>query len=278
MATTDIFEDPFKNNQNGLLSSQAASPSQPAVTASTPAPQPETTKTTTANQDLTSGSLELRSDGAYFTPASSGTTEKPEETVGGRLSGLLASESPYLTAAKTRAKQESNSRGLLNSTMAATAGEKAAIESALPIATSDASFAAQRRLQGEQGEIQKGLYETQGEISSKLSKQSHEQDMTKQEADIAWKKIDLQARMDVEMARLDQEKQKMFNDTILSISADFQRDYKEIASNPVFNYEGLQTALNILTETTRERYRLAGEIAGVSLNWTVPSGPVPLQK
>lgn len=66
------------------------------------------------------------------------TVDKPTETVSGNLDSLLNSDSPYLKSARASAAQFANSRGLLNSTMAATAGEKAAIDAALPIAQADA--------------------------------------------------------------------------------------------------------------------------------------------
>jgi len=64
---------------------------------------------------------------------------QPTETVAGQMNSLLGQDSTYLQAARGRAAQQSNARGLLNSSMAAGAGEKAAIESALPIATADAA-------------------------------------------------------------------------------------------------------------------------------------------
>jgi len=59
-------------------------------------------------------------------------------SVRGHMDSLLNDDSAYMQAARTRAQQQANSRGLLNSTMAATAGEQAAITSALPIAQQDA--------------------------------------------------------------------------------------------------------------------------------------------
>lgn len=64
--------------------------------------------------------------------------EQPTQTVAGQLGGLLEAESPYLTAARTRGEQEAAKRGLLSTSMAAGATEKAAIEAALPIAQQDA--------------------------------------------------------------------------------------------------------------------------------------------
>ena len=65
--------------------------------------------------------------------------------VSGRLHGLLDSESPYLDRARARARQYANRRGLMNSSIAAGAGETAAIDAALPIAQADAGIAAGER-------------------------------------------------------------------------------------------------------------------------------------
>lgn len=60
------------------------------------------------------------------------------QLVSNQLTGLLSQNSPYLQQARTSAAQQANSRGLLNTSMAAGAGEAAAIQAALPIAQADA--------------------------------------------------------------------------------------------------------------------------------------------
>ncbi len=75
------------------------------------------------------------------------------QTVEGRMEGLLDKNSRYMQAARSRAMMTANQRGLLNTSMAAGAGEKAAIESALPIATADARAAHEAGMAGYQGEI-----------------------------------------------------------------------------------------------------------------------------
>lgn len=74
-------------------------------------------------------------------PMQGATTYTPSDNalVSNNLTKLLASDNPYMTLARSKAQAYSNSRGLLNSTMAGQAGERAAIESALPIAQQDAS-------------------------------------------------------------------------------------------------------------------------------------------
>lgn len=61
-----------------------------------------------------------------------------KETVSGQLDTLLKSGSPYLERARAGAAQFANKRGLLNSSIAAGAGEGAAIDAAAPIASADA--------------------------------------------------------------------------------------------------------------------------------------------
>ena len=76
---------------------------------------------------------------AAYTPYEAVTdTVDTDSTVQGRLSGLLSQNSDYIQRARTGADRTSNRRGMLNSSMAAGAAEGAAIDAALPIATSDA--------------------------------------------------------------------------------------------------------------------------------------------
>jgi hypothetical protein len=83
------------------------------------------------------------------TPSSTGytantatTTEwapDSKSTVQGQLTGILDAGSPLMTRAETAAKQGMNQRGLLNSSMAVTAGQAALYDAALPIAKQDAN-------------------------------------------------------------------------------------------------------------------------------------------
>lgn len=62
------------------------------------------------------------------------------ETVAGQMNALLSKDSTYMQSAKANAMATANSRGLINSSIAAGAGEKAAIDSALPIAQQDSTI------------------------------------------------------------------------------------------------------------------------------------------
>lgn len=70
------------------------------------------------------------------------TSEAPKtvddlDTVENRLTGLINKDSDYMKLAETRALQDMNSRGILNSSLAVGAAHAAAIEAALPIAQQD---------------------------------------------------------------------------------------------------------------------------------------------
>lgn len=64
---------------------------------------------------------------------------KQEETVAYQLSKLLNSDSPYMESARASAAEEANARGLLFSSLASEASQKAAIDAGAPIAAQDAS-------------------------------------------------------------------------------------------------------------------------------------------
>ena len=67
-------------------------------------------------------------------------------TVEDRMTGLLSSDSAYMQRAQAAANQQSNARGMLNSSMAVGAAHGAAIDASLPIAQQDAQMIAEMDL------------------------------------------------------------------------------------------------------------------------------------
>jgi len=92
----------------------------------------------------------------------------------GRLGGMLSQNSPYLRDARNRAMRTANSRGLLNSAMAAGMGEEAAIGAAAPIAVQDAQTYGLNARQNAQ-ELNKALdtnaqlYGTQAQLDTNVN-------------------------------------------------------------------------------------------------------------
>lgn len=99
-----------------------------------------------AINDFTFGTNQRAGDSVFSAAANAAPVFKDaakqvvdtNSTVEGRLNGLISSNSPYIQAARASAQRQANSRGLLNSSIAAGSGELAAIQSALPIAQQDA--------------------------------------------------------------------------------------------------------------------------------------------
>jgi hypothetical protein len=66
-----------------------------------------------------------------------------DQTVAGQVDNIIAADSPLMQRAATRADQQMNKRGLMNSSMAVGAGQSAVMDAALPIAQQDAQTNAQ---------------------------------------------------------------------------------------------------------------------------------------
>ena len=85
------------------------------------------------------------------------------------IESLTGSDSQYITNARQQAQAYANRRGMLNSTLAGAAGEAAAIERALPIASEDAGYNRQLGAMTHQGNITGSLATHQGNITGALT-------------------------------------------------------------------------------------------------------------
>lgn len=81
-------------------------------------------------------------------------TPTADQTVAGNVDQIIAADSPLMQRAATRADQQMNKRGLINSSMAIGAGQTAVMDAALPIAQQDAQTRAQAAQYGAQSKNQ----------------------------------------------------------------------------------------------------------------------------
>ena len=95
----------------------------------------------------------------------------PESTVSQQLATILAQGSPLQSIAEDRSRQEAQRKGLLSSSMAVGAGQKALTESALPIAQQDAKTYATSALSQQEAQQRLGQTEFEGQLTSDLSTQ-----------------------------------------------------------------------------------------------------------
>ena len=94
----------------------------------------------------------------------------PEMTVSGQLATLLNTNSPIMQLNEARSREEANRLGLLSSSMAVGAGQKALYDKGLEIATPDAATYAQFGLAQQQAESQIAQLGYQGDIASTVER------------------------------------------------------------------------------------------------------------
>lgn len=124
----------------GIMDTQTTElPKLPDLTTGATTPAAPSLSATTAPSATTAATPTTTATTPDITPVTR-TIDPSKETVAGQLDTLTAKESPLMTRARTGAMQAANARGLMNSSIAAGAGEAAAIDSALPIATADANL------------------------------------------------------------------------------------------------------------------------------------------
>lgn len=85
--------------------------------------------------------------------ANSGAWKYEDDSVEGRVKGLVSENNPLMQQARTQGMQTANRRGLLNSSIAGGEAQKAVIDKAVPIATADANIVSQKNLSA-QGHVQ----------------------------------------------------------------------------------------------------------------------------
>ena len=84
------------------------------------------------------------------------------------LGALMNKSNPLVKMARTRAAQQANSRGLLNSSLAAEAGEQAAMEMMLPVAQADAETFNRRWLEQKRIEAEAKLAKEERDSRQKM--------------------------------------------------------------------------------------------------------------
>ncbi|WP_136678610.1 hypothetical protein [Neptunomonas sp. XY-337] len=170
------------NGNGGILASQVASAiasSQSASPASqtnnngwtiSPTGTPYRPVTNTGGQQAGQPASSPSGDSSSNLPSSqAGSTGTESEYSIDHLNRITASDNPYIQAAKQNAKETAAERGLLNSAIAAGAGERAAIEAASPFALQDGAFRQNAALNHQQFRNQAELARYNNQLSIERS-------------------------------------------------------------------------------------------------------------
>lgn len=219
---------------------------------------------------------------SYVPPAAPSVTPRTiteGETVEGRLSKILSTGSPLITEARQGAVETAAARGLQNTTIAAGAGERAAIQSALPIAQQDAqtySTAGQSSQEANQLIATEGY---RGGISSALANQQGQQAsaLSAQEAD---QKIKLEQI--AQQLTGDRQDKETYVNLASGVQQEYQTKYLAIQQTPdtVMNTDAKTLALDTLNRSTKSQMDMLDAVYRVNTTWSgglTPGGGTPAQ-
>lgn len=131
----------------------------------------EAERPTTDYQDYNGSKVKSALDSTINFKAPASYIDTAKSTVAGQLNTLLSSDNPYIKLNENKAVEQAGSRGLLNSTIAASAGRNAAIASALPIAQQDAQTYNQFNQAQQAADINIQNIQAEGIISGEITEQ-----------------------------------------------------------------------------------------------------------
>lgn len=174
----------------------------------------------------------------------SGAWTPEDDSVSKQVKDLTDAGSPLIDSARTGAMKTANQRGLLNSSMAAGAGEQAVINSVTPIASQNASQIAQKNLNAQQfGE------------QTKLNTQQNDNAQT-----IAGMNISSNDREKTAAA-------------VAAMNNSYTDAFKTIESNQNLPADARNATMAHLGELRDSDFNLIEQIYGVTLDW--PSTGTP---
>ena len=186
------------------------------------------------------------------------------DTVQGQLDTILSRESPLLKRAEAYARDKAASAGLLNSSLAATAGYAAMVDKALPIAQQDAETYFKQALTNQEYQNQAEL--TNVNWANKFAENAYvtQLDFWKQ-SNLMSKEYDLKANLlateynfkdKLQQAQLDSDMQKVFIGTY----TDTLKEIDRILADPNLDDASKRTMVNKYVESINKLADSAGAV------------------
>ena len=166
------------------------------------------------------------------------------ETVAGQMEGLLSEESPYIDRARASSAEAANARGLQNSSIAAGAGEAAAIDAALPIAMQDAAT----------------YYQTASR------EQDFQNDSALQSLREAGSNYRAELSNEYNFANLAQEDRAAMTNLMSKTMDTYEQRYLEIMTDPSLDEAGKNAALDFLDRNVRSVMDSGAALTGIEID------------
>lgn len=221
--------------------------------------------------------------------------DQAKSTVAGQLTSLLSQDSPYIKQAENKAKEQSASRGLLNSTLAAQAGRTAAYEAALPIAQQDAETYSKFGLQQQAADNQISTIQAESIVSGELQKQKaalNQQSQNIQNAfnarlsgateqskawlqelqqnhDVAMQELQTQQNLALQGQQISAERAESIRTLSNQVMQNYQISVENLMTDPDFlnlGTEAVNNAINQMQTLARNSIKFLGASSGVDMS------------
>lgn len=208
----------------------------------------------------------------------------PEATVAGQLETLLTAGSPLLTLAEKRSKEQAQRAGLLSSSLAVGAGQRAITEAALPIAQQDArtfaqagltelGAAQQERLTGLQGQISSRLQREQALQQAGLSEQESAQRIAleniAQTAQTSRLAQELQSKLDIADKQVLGQNKDVFAEATGKVFQQFQSEFSKIqtTSDSILDAAEKNKLINQLQTQVQNQVDVLSSLYSIPIEW-----------
>lgn len=198
-----------------------------------------------------------------------------------QLDSILAANSSLMQRAATQGAQVANSRGLLNSSMAAEAAQGAMIDRATPLAQQDAQYWQNRGINEQQYGFQRGLNEQQFGFQSSLSDQQYEQQRGLNEQQYGNQRGLNEQGYQFDMGRM----QQQFNNEMQRMGYAYELDQRNVPQNyaanisaqTLQNVQAIQADPNLEPAAKQAAIKNAIDMANANMSWaeTFYNTPMP---
>lgn len=213
------------------------------------------------------------------------------ETVAGQMDKLLADNSKYLQSARASGMALANNRGLVNSSLAAGAAEKAAIDAAAPIAAQDASTYAASGLSAQNANQETKQLGYKGQIDSVVKMQelynaavlqqqqggiTQENTAQKYALETQLQTTLKQMDINIDMEKIASNDRQSYVNAIGPIMQQYQNSYITIQQQPdnVMDASAKAAALSDLHAMYKPQLESISNLYGYTVDWGVESAAV----
>lgn len=186
------------------------------------------------------------------------TVDPAQETVAGQMKGLIQDNSPLIQMARTGANQQMNQRGLLNSSLAITAGDQAAYQAALPIAQADANVYGNAANLNNTTTNQSLAARDQAQTATSVAN-------TAQTNDIAKANLSADTQKNIATTEANYKTGQQLQGSAAGLQSNYATQRTQIMQNTTMDAASKSAALNALNAQYKSDLNLLGSVAGIDL-------------